>query len=87
MQKWSRFFTWHLYRIPGNGRQFFWWDDKIKANTPLNFDIFIKEIKIWLVNKGLLRLSDIISWDRKGNWDAWSLPNLQYHDHPVLHAQ
>ena len=81
------YFTQHLYRISGNGRQTFLWDDKIKGNTPLNTDVFINDIKLWLVNKGLLSLSDIISWDRKGNQDAWSFPKLPDRDHPILLAQ
>ena len=74
-KKGLKFFTRYLYRILGNGRQIFLWDDKIKGNVPLNYDISINEIKSWLVNKGLFGLSDIILWDTKGNWDAWSLPN------------
>ena len=63
------------------------WDDKIKGNAPLNSDLSLTEIKLWLVNKGLLRLSDIISWDSNGNWVAWTFPKLLERAHPILLAQ
>ena len=69
-RKGLEFFTQNIYQFPGNGRQIFIWDDKINGNAPLNSDISINEIKSWLVNKGLFRLSDIILWDTKGNWDV-----------------
>ena len=86
-RKHLKFFSQHLYRIPGNGRHIFLWDDKINGNAPLVFDISISEIKSCLINKGLFRLADIILWDSKGNWDAWSLPNIPYRDLPIFHAQ
>ena len=79
------FFTHQLFRIPGNDN-FFLWDDKIKGNDPLNSDPSI-EIKFWLVNKGFLRLSDISSWDRKGNWATWVFPALPDHGYPLLHSE
>ena len=68
------FFNQHLYRIPGNGMKNLLWDDKIKGNAPLNTDSSLSEIKLWLVNKGFLRLPDITSWDKNGNWVAWTFP-------------
>ena len=81
------FFTRHLYHITRNGRETFLWDDKIKGNAPLNYDSTIAEIKAWLVNKGFLQLSDITSWDSKGNLAAWVLPALPDHGHPLVHSQ
>ena len=66
-RKGLEFFNRHLYHIPGNGGRTLLWDDKIKCNAPLNIDLSILEINIWLVNKGILRLSDITSWDINGN--------------------
>ena len=68
------FFTQHLYCVPRNGINTFMWDDKIKGNSPLNSDLSLSKIKLWLTNKGLLGLSDIISWDSHGKWAAWALP-------------
>ena len=62
------------------------WNDKITGNESLNSVISISEIKQWLINKGIFKLSDIISWDNSGNWESWSLPELTDRDH-VLHAQ
>ena len=81
------FFVQHLYRIPGNGRQTFLWDDKIKGNAPLNTNVSLTEIKLQLVNKGILRLSDIVSWDRKVIWDAWDFPKFLEHGQSILLAQ
>ena len=39
-----------------------------------------------MINKGIFKLSDIISWDNSGNWESWSLPELTDRD-PILHAQ
>ena len=72
------FFTKNLYRIPGNGINMLLWDDKINGNAFLNSDLYLAEIKLWLTNKGLLRVSDIVSCDNHGNWDAWVLPELPY---------
>ena len=63
------------------------WDDKIKGNTPLNSDLSLTEIKLWLVNKGLLRLSDITSWESNGNWAAWAFPDPLERGHPNLLIQ
>ena len=57
------FFNQHLYRILGIGKQIFLWNDKITGNDSLNFVISISEIKQWMVNKGIYKLSDMISWD------------------------
>ena len=81
------FFTQHLYRIPGNGINTFLWDDKIKVNVPLNSDLSFTEIKLWLVNNGLLRFSDIISWDNNGNWVAWDYLKLGERAHPSLSSK
>ena len=70
------FFSQHLYKIPENGRQTFLWEDKILGNTPLNLDNSLNEIKRWLANKELHRLSDIITWDCEGNWKSWSFLEL-----------
>ena len=80
------FFSQHLYRIPGNGRQTFLWHDKILGNAPLNSYVTFNEIKSWLVNKNLLRLSNFVYLDCKGNWKVWSFPKLPDRD-LILHAQ
>ena len=46
-------FSKHLYRIPGNGRHMFLWEDKNLGNAPLNSDEYFNEIKSWLVDKDL----------------------------------
>ena len=50
-----------LYRIPGNGNKIRQWEDKISGNNPLSSGIMFEELKIWLKNKGLLRLVDLCS--------------------------
>ena len=80
------FFSQHLYRILGNGRQTFLWEDKILGNAPLNSDESFNEIKSRLVDKDIHRISDFISWDCKGNWKAWSFPELSARD-PNFHTQ
>ena len=45
-RKGLEFFTQHLYCIPGNGRNTFLWDDKIKGNAPLDSDLSLSEIKL-----------------------------------------
>ena len=81
------FFNQHLYRILGNGKQIYLLNDKIPGNESLNSVISINEIKQWLFNKGIYKLSDIISWDNSSNWDLWSLPKLADCDLPILHTQ
>ena len=66
-QRGLEFFQKHLYRIPGDGRNFFLWEDSIQGNCPLSINSSLIEIKLWLVNKGLLRLANISKWDIKGN--------------------
>ena len=63
-----------LYLIPGSGKKIFLWDDKILGNLPLSSINSLSEFKIWLTNKGLLKLSDICNWDRDGNWARWVFP-------------
>ena len=63
------------------------WNDKITRNNSLNYVISISEIKKWLVNKGIYKLSDIILWDSNGNWDAWSLPIFPERDLSSFNAQ
>ena len=60
-------FNLQLYRIPGNGKKIRLWEDKISGNTPLSYVIMLEEIKFWLMNKGLLCLADVCSWDQDGN--------------------
>ena len=86
-RKCFEFFTQYLYRIPGNDRHIFLWNDKITGNDSLNYVIYINEIKKWLINKGIYKLSVIISWDKSCNWDSWSLPKLTDRDLHVLHTQ
>ena len=56
-----------LYRIPGNGNKISLWEDKISGNNPLSSVIMLDELKIWLKNKGFLRLADLCKWDYDGN--------------------
>ena len=86
-RKGLEFFVHHLYRIPGNGRQTFLWDDKINGHAPLNSYFSIIEIKNWLMNKGIYRLVDITSWDANGNWNAWSLPTMTERNLSNFYAQ
>ena len=60
-----------LYRIPSNGMRIFLSEDNILGNPPLSTLNSLNEIKLWLINKGLLRLADICSWDSNGNWAGW----------------
>ena len=61
------FFQKHLYHIPGNGRKILMWEDNIQGHAPLSTKSSLTEMKLWLINKGLLRLADISMWDSKGN--------------------
>ena len=40
----------------------------------------------WLMNKGIIKLADITSWDVNGNWNAWSLPSMTKHYLPKYSA-
>ena len=80
------FFVQHLFRILGNGRQTFLWDDRINGHAPLSSDNSINEFQSWLMNKGIYRLADITSWDAHGNWNAWSLPTLTERDLSIFYA-
>ena len=77
-------FVQHLYRIPGNGRKTFMWEDRINGHDPLHADDAMAEIQNWLTNKGIHRLADIASWDDKGNWINWSLPLMTERGLPNL---
>ena len=44
----------HLYRIPGNGMRILLWEDNILGNPPLSTLNSLNEIKLWLINKGIL---------------------------------
>ena len=57
-----------IYRIPGNGMKILLWEESILGNPPLSTLIQLREIKSWLINKGLLRLADICIWDDNGTW-------------------
>ena len=48
-----------LYIIPGSGQNIFLWEDKILGNPPLSSNNSLIDIKLWLTNKGFLRLADI----------------------------
>ena len=52
------------------------WEDNILGNPPLSSLNSLNEIKLWLVNKGLLRLANIYSWDSTGNWTGWTFPEI-----------
>ena len=75
-------FQQQLYRIPGSGKRIFLWGDKIMGNLPLSSIDSLREIKLWLSNKGFLRLADICSWDRDGNWVGWIF--LETPEHLIL---
>ena len=47
------------------------WEDNILGNPPLSTLNQLSEIKSWLKNKGILRLTDIFLWDGNGNWVGW----------------
>ena len=66
----------HLYRILGNGKKKLW-EDRILGIPPLSSINSISEIKLWLSNKGLLRLADICLWDEAGNWIGWNFPEIR----------
>ena len=65
-----------IYRIYGNGMRILLWDDNILGNPPLSSLISLNEIKLWLINKGLLRLADICFWDSAGKWVGWNFPEI-----------
>ena len=69
-------FQLQLYRIPGSGKRTLLWEDKIMGNLPFSSNESLSEIKDWLSNKGFLRLRNIFSWDRAGNWVGWSFPDI-----------
>jgi len=73
----------HLYRTLGNGMRTLLWEDSIQGNSPLASLNSYNELKIWLVNKYLLQLADICSWDNKENWAGWTFPGVP----KPLHAQ
>ena len=66
----------HLYRIPSNGKGFFFWEDMILGDPPLSSINSLSEIKLWLSNKDLLHLADIWLWDDAGNWVDWNFPEM-----------
>ena len=68
-----------LYKIPDNGKQILMWDDNILGILPLSSIISLKEIKLWLTNKGLLWVANICSWDSAGNWVGWSFSESPDH--------
>ena len=39
----------------------------------------LTEIKLWMINKGLLWLVDICIWDNAGNWVGWSILEIPTH--------
>ena len=49
------FFRKQLYRISRNGRKILLWEDSIQGHAPLSTNSSLIEIKLWLVNKGVLR--------------------------------
>ena len=69
-------FNHQLYRTPGNGKKIYLREDNIFGKPPLSNANKLTEIQNWAINKGLLCLADICSWDRDGNWVGWSLPDL-----------
>jgi len=66
----------HLYIIQGNVLRTLLLEDIIQGNAPLASLNSYNDLKIWLVNKGLLRLADIFSCDSKGNWAGWTFPGV-----------
>ena len=60
-------FNQQLYRIPCNGKKILLWEDKISGNPALSSVILLAKIMNWTINKGLLLLADIFSWDSVGN--------------------
>ena len=54
------------------------WEDSIQGHAPLSNNSSLIEIKLWLVNKGLLQLVDISKWDNKGNWVDWHFDLLDW---------
>ena len=81
------FFVQPLYRIPGNGQKTFLWHDKSNGHDPLHEETSTVEFQNWLLNKGIHKLSDIASWDAKGNWFDWSFPPMTERDLPNSSAQ
>jgi hypothetical protein len=61
------FFKDHLYRIPGNGRRTWLWEDKIMGLQPLKLAPEIVDLRAWLIQQGIHKLEDISSWDADGN--------------------
>ena len=78
-RKWFDNFQYQLYRIPGSGKKTFLWEDKILGNLPLSSINSLSDIKIWLTNKGFLRLADICNWDSDGNWVGWVFHETSVH--------
>eukprot|EP00253_Pinus_taeda_P003797 PITA_03797 len=70
------FFRSHLYRIPGNGKNTKLWSDSVMGHRPLAENQEITEVRVWLQSKGIKKIEDISSWDRKGNWQRWTFPRI-----------
>ena len=67
-RKGFEFFCQQLFRIPGNGLRTLLWEDHISGKPPFSSVLQISDFMNWSMNKGLLRLADICTWDLDGFW-------------------
>lgn len=64
------FFKDHLYRIPGNGKIIWLWEDNIMGLQPLKFTPEFLDLNDWITQHGIHKLANISSWDSGGKWLA-----------------
>jgi ribonuclease HI/exonuclease III len=72
----STFFNNSLYRVPGNGKRTYIWQDRIMGSEPLEANQDIADIREWLTRTGKIRLYDISMWDCRGDWAGWDLNGI-----------
>jgi hypothetical protein len=71
-----RFFTQHLYRVPGNDKRTNLWTDRIMGNLPLASNTSLTEIREFLDHRGIQSINDISKWDDNGSWSDWQFGNV-----------
>jgi ribonuclease HI len=74
--KGTRIFTQDLYRVPGNGRRTRLWTDRVMGRPPLASNASLNEIRAFLAQRGIQRISDISKWNEDGSWSDWHFGNV-----------
>jgi hypothetical protein len=52
------------------------WQDNIMGNAPLIESEDLKEIRAWLSQRGINKITDISAWDDSGRWKSWDLSGV-----------